>query len=121
MGANITRIWYFLQAEPLIGEAFHGPGHAEHAAPLQVASSDLLLPKHIVRLAPVWLGGNSKRTCSLWGLRTVSSTLKIRQAASAALAIALSFTKLGSQTNAAMLSRTPDAPSTSTPYHMSPL
>jgi len=55
------------------------------------------------------------RTASLCGFFTVSSTLRIRHAASAALLMAFSFTKLGSQTNAFILSRTPSGPSTSTP------
>ena len=60
-------------------------------------------------------------TASLCGARTVSSTLRIRQAASVALLIALIFTRLGSQTNASRLLRMPSGPSTSTPNHFSPL
>ena len=59
-------------------------------------------------------------TASLWGFLTVSSTETIRHAASTALLIALTLTRLGSQTNASKLSRTPSGPSTSTPIHFSP-
>ena len=59
-----------------------------------------------------------EHTFSLCGFLTVSSTLKINEAASAALLIALILTKLGSQTKASMLSRTPSGPSTSTPNQM---
>jgi hypothetical protein len=59
------------------------------------------------------------RTCSLCGFLTVSSTLRIKHAASVALLIALSLTRLGSQTKASMLSCTPSVPSTSTPTQLS--
>ena len=50
----------------------------------------------------------------------VSSTLKIKQAASTAAWMALTFTRLGSQTKASMLSRHPSL-SKSTPAQMFPL
>jgi hypothetical protein len=67
-----------------------------------------------------YLAVGSRLTASLWGFRTVSSTEMIRHAASTALLIALVLIRLGSQTNASKLSRTPSGPSTSTPIHVSP-
>ena len=65
-------------------------------------------------------GYNLRLTFSLCGPLTVSSTLKINEAASVALLMAFILTKLGSQTKASMLSRTPSGPSTSTPNQMCP-
>ena len=58
--------------------------------------------------------------CSLGSFLIVSSTLNIKQLASTAAWIAFIFTRLGSQTKASMLSRTPSC-SKSTPAQMLPL
>ena len=57
--------------------------------------------------------------CSEAGLRTVSSTERMRQAASVAAASALRFMMVASHTNDSIVSQMPFS-ITSTPYHLPP-
>ena len=98
------------------------PNAKQHLCTTALQRRPLPRPRPLARpaRAPLFMGLALALACSELGFMTVSSTERIRHAASVAALMALRLTRRGSQTKLSYVSQMPSF-STSTPNHLPPL